>query len=253
MKVIAIANYKGGVAKTTTACNLSAGLARKGHRVLVIDNDPQSNLTGCFMNARAAAQLRASIHDAMVAKIPGAVPLPIVNVRPGLDLVPSTLKHSGTETAISGRADAAEILKRIIDPLREKYDFIIIDCPPTPSHLNINALVAADRVIVPVELQALPVKGIQQITQMVEIVRSNLNPSLLLGGIVCTRYKSNNLAKVNEGMLRQMYDVVFETKINESVQIAMAPAFGRTIFEQAPDSKAAKQFEALVEEMELMK
>ncbi len=128
----------------------------------------------------------------------------------------------------------------------------MIDCPPTPGILTANALAASDRVVIPIEAQALPMKGITQVLQMVEVIRTQFNPSLSLGGIAITRWKANNLSKITEGMLRQTYEKVFETKINESVQIATAPAFFRSIFEHAPKSRGAAQYMALSEEIEAM-
>lgn len=249
-KIIAFANYKGGTAKTTTAHNVGAALTIKGRKVLLIDFDPQSNLTGCLLSPREGAKITATVFEAMTARPTGSLPLPVLHVRPSLDLVPCSLKHSGTETLISSRPDKATILKQLVEPLRGKYDFIMIDCPPTPGILTANALAASDRVVIPIEAQALPMKGITQVLQMVEVIRAQFNPSLSLGGIAITRWKANNLSKITEGMLRQTYEKVFETKINESVQIATAPAFFRSIFEHAPKSRGAAQYMALAEEIE---
>ena len=229
MKIIAFANYKGGTAKTTTAHNVGAALTIKGRKVLLIDFDPQSNLTGCLLSPREGAKITATVFEAMTARPTGSLPLPVLQV---------------------SRSDKATILKQLVDPIRANYDFILIDCPPTPGILTANALAASDRVVIPIEAQALPMKGITQVLQMVEVIRAQFNPSLLLGGIAITRWKANNLSKITEGMLRQTYEKVFETKINESVQIATAPAFFRSIFEHAPKSRGAAQYMALAEEIE---
>ncbi len=245
MKVIAIANYKGGVGKTSTVHNVADGLSRKGKKVLMLDLDPQGNLTECTLPKQRRGEIKDTISDAMTAK---NVPLPIVHIKERVDLVPCSLRHSNTETVISLRSDRSEVLKPLVDEVRGQYDFILIDCPPTPSLLTVNALVAADSVVIPVESQYLPMKGINQIMKMIEQVKGKLNPSLYLGGILITRYKRNNLAAMVTGTIIHNYSKVFDTIISESVRIAEAPAYCRSIFEHAPKSISARQFAALADE-----
>ncbi len=250
MKVIAIANYKGGVGKTATVHNVADALSRKGERVLMVDCDPQSNLTECALPKRRRAEIKTTIADAMTAR---NVPLPILSINELVDLVPCNLRHTGTESLITTRPDRSEVLKPLIDEVRGRYDFILIDCPPTPGLLTVNALVAADRVVIPVEAQYLPMKGINQILKMVELVRANYNPSLSLGGILINRHKRNNLAALVIDTIRKNYSKVFDTIISESVRIAEAPLYCRSIFEHAPKSASAAQFAALADEFLEMK
>lgn len=241
-KIISIFNHKGGVGKTSTTSAIGAALAMKGKRVLLIDLDPQSNLTSSYIQGES----ERTIHEAFL----DGKGLPIVEVKNNLHVVPSSLDHSATEIAISSRMQREGILKRLVDKVSNAYDYILLDCPPSLGLISINALVASNEVFVPITAEILPTRGLRMLTDIIGQVQEGLNPALYIGGIILTRWENSNLSRDIETSLRETFgDVVFKTKIRKNVSIAEAPSQYQSILDYAPDSNGAKDYTALTEEI----
>lgn len=241
-KIIALANHKGGVAKTTTAANVGSILAKKGKRVLLIDLDAQANLTDYFLSERP----ERSIYNSMVEE----APLPIIEIRKGLSLVPSSLEMVDIENRISDNLDRVEILQILTETIKEDYDFILIDCPPSLGIVTLNALVAATDLYITLTAETLPVKGLKMITDVLAKVQRRKNPSLRLSGIIISRWAGRRINKDIEESLRSKFgDIVFKTKIRENIAIAEAPSFLMDVSTYSPGSHGAEDFKALTEEI----
>ena len=241
-KIIAFANHKGGVSKTTSVANIGAILSQKGKKVLLIDLDAQANLTDYFLKERP----EESIYHALVNE----TPLPIVQIGKGLSLVPSSLDMVGLETQIADNIDRAELLQILLEPIREQYDYILIDCPPSLSITTLNALIAATDLYIPLTAEAIPVRGLKMLTDAMERVKKRKNPNLKLSGIIITRWGARNLNRVIEESLRKNFgEVVFKTKIRENISVAEAPTFYQDIVSYAPSSHGAEDYQALTKEI----
>ena len=238
-KIIAVLNHKGGVGKTTTTINLAAALQLKKKRVLLIDMDGQANLTeSCGLSIEE----EQTVYGAMK----GEYPLPLVELNNGLAIVPSCLDLSAAESELINEPGRELILKGLIAKLLDsrKFDYILIDCPPSLGLLTLNALTAADFLIIPVQAQFLAMRGMAKITNVVEIVRQRLNPGLSIGGIVITQFdKRKTLNKsVSELFNDSFCDKVFKTVIRDNVALAEAPIKGLNIFEYNKNSNGAKDY-----------
>lgn len=241
-KIIAIANHKGGVAKTTSTANIGAILSRARKKVLLIDLDAQANLTDYFLNKRPTE----TIYNSFVEEIP----LPIVNVFKNLDIVPSSLSMVDIDSRISDNIDRAELLQILLEPIRENYDYILLDCPPSLGIVTLNALIAATDLYIILTAETIPVKGLKMLTDAMERVQKRKNPSLRLSGIIIARWGGRNLNKDIETSLREKYgEVVFKTKIRENISIAEAPSFFQDVETYAPRSNGASDYRALVKEI----
>ena len=241
-KIIAIANHKGGVAKTTSTANIGAILSRARKKVLLIDLDAQANLTDYFLTKRPTE----TIYNSFVEEIP----LPIVNVSKNLDIVPSSLSMVDIDSRISDNIDRAELLQILLEPIREKYDYILLDCPPSLGIVTLNALIAATDLYIILTAETIPVKGLKMLTDAMERVQKRKNPSLRLSGIIIARWGGRNLNKDIEASLREKYgEVVFKTKIRENISIAEAPSFFQDVETYAPRSNGASDYRALVKEI----
>lgn len=241
-KVIAIFNHKGGVGKTTTAASIGAGLAEEHRNVLMIDLDPQSNLTASF--------LQEIPDETIYNTFTSGKALNIVSIKSNLDLVPSDISHSTTEITISSRMQREFILRKAIKPILSKYDYILLDCPPSLGLISINALTAADMLIVPMSAEILPSKGLRMLTDMVEQIQDGLNPSLYICGILITRYESARLSESIESALRNQFgDTVFSTNIRKNVRIAEAPANYQSILDYDSKSNGASDYRQVVKEL----
>lgn len=241
-KIIAFANHKGGVSKTTSVANIGAILSQKGKKVLIIDLDAQANLTDYFLQERPDK----TIYDALVNE----TPLPIVEIRKRLSIVPSSLDMVGLETKISDNIDRAELLQILLDPIKEEYDYILIDCPPSLGIATINALIASTDLYIPLTAEAIPVRGLKMLTDALEKVKKRKNPKLELSGIIITRWGSRNLNRLIEESLRKNFgDIVFKTKIRENISIAEAPTFYQDIVSYAPSSHGSEDYQALTKEI----
>ena len=266
-KIIAVANQKGGCSKTTVVANLGVGLAMKGKKVCVIDADPQGSLTAslglCEEEAKWNASSLTLVEDNRQTL--ATVMMDIINEdsydpaacilshEEGIDLVPANIELSGLEVSLANVMSREMILKEYVDQLRDSYDYIIIDCMPSLGVMTINALVAADKVLVPVQAAYLPVKGLQQLIKTVSVVKKRLNKKLSMMGILITMvdYRTNYAKDITQ-LLRDTYGNsvgVMENYIPFSVKVAEASAEGVSVFKYAPGCKAAESFQKLTEEV----
>ena len=242
-RIIAIANHKGGVGKTTAVASIGAALAAKGYKVLLVDLDAQANLTASLSTAEDESR---TIYQALKER----KRLPIIGVRDNLSLTPSSLDLAGVELELSGMMSREFVLKDLLEPVAGDYDFILLDCPPSLGLIAVNAFVAATDVVVPLTAEALPYKGLAMLRDVLAMVQKRLNPSLRLTGIVLSRWAGRKLNKVVEASLRENYgDIVFEAKIRENIAIAEAPLSKADIFTYNPDSNGAKDYAALTDEL----
>ena len=241
-KIIAFANHKGGVSKTTSVANIGAILSQGGKKVLLIDLDAQANLTDYYLKERP----EESIYNAMVDE----TPLPIVQIGKGLSIVPSSLDMVGLETKIADNIDRAELLQILLEPIKEQYDYILIDCPPSLGITTLNALIAATDLYIPLTAEAIPVRGLKMLTDAMERVKKRKNPTIELSGIIITRWGARNLNRLIEESLRKNFgETVFKTKVRENISIAEAPTFYQDIVTYAPTSHGAEDYKALTKEI----
>jgi chromosome partitioning protein len=244
-KVIALANQKGGVAKTTTTLNLAAAFAETGHRVLCVDMDPQGNLT--MSQGIDPDSLEASMYDVLVNRTPIAE----VIVSREVDVACSSIDLAGAEIAMSTQIGRERSLERALEPVRETYDFILIDTPPSLGLLTINALTASDKVIVPVQCEYLSMRGLVQLQNTLAMVRENLNPDVEIEGILPTLVDTRTVhAKEALEILEENFgDRVFASRIRKTVRFAEAPVRGMSVLKYEPDGKAAFAYRQLAKEV----
>jgi chromosome partitioning protein len=242
-KIISLLNHKGGVGKTTSTINIGAGLVELGKKVLLIDLDPQANLTLSLGIPRQPITIYEAIR--------GESDLDPYTVKPGLDVVISTLDLSSAEMELISEAGREYILREIFDPLRDDYDYIIIDCPPSLGLLTLNALTASDYVIIPLQTQFLAMQGLAKIKQVIQKVRLRLNKGLEICGVVATMYDARKVLNrdVVETIQKYFGPQVFETYIRDNVSLAEAPAHGKDIFAYSRSSSGAKDYMNLAQEI----
>ena len=245
--IIAFANHKGGVGKTTSVANIGAALNQKGKRVLLVDLDAQQNLTSCFLPDEKVEALEVSVYDALVDK----KPLPVITLKDGLCIVPSGIELARAGIDLSQKLAREQLLKKLLLPLAQDYDFILLDCPPSLGVITTNALTAAEALYIPLTAEALPLKGLRMLEAVVEEVRESINPTLSLSGVFITRYNTrkslNNM--VWETIAEKYGSVVFKSYIRENIAVAEAPLMQKPICDYAPESNGAKDYEALTEEI----
>jgi chromosome partitioning protein len=243
-RIIVIANQKGGVGKTTTAINLSAYIAIKKKRVLLIDMDPQGNASGGF--DIDPSSVTKTVYDVMLgeASIEDSI---ISNVRPKLSIVPSDVNLAAAEIQLSDVADKNHILKKELGKIRDKYDYIIMDCPPSLNILTINAMCAADSVIVPLQCEYYALEGLAQLMQTVSLIQERENDRLRIEGIVFTMYdgRTNLATQVVENVTQNTDKKIYKCIIPRNVRLAEAPSYGMPITEYDPKSSGAKAYEKL--------
>ncbi|HTG13762.1 MAG TPA: AAA family ATPase [Blastocatellia bacterium] len=246
--VIAIANQKGGVGKTTTAINLSAALAMSDKKVLLIDLDPQANSSLTFIDH---ASIDHSIYEMLIDSEVDGADFTKPTSLPGLDILPSTISLAKLEGKLLGEFDAPFRLKDRIDKLIKKYDYIIIDTPPTLGLITVNALVASDYLIVPIQPSYFALEGTDDLLETVEKVRARPNPNLQVLGVLITLLdKRTTLAKDIQDQIRQVFgDKVFRTVISKSVRLEESPAYKECIFTFAPSSSGASEYSSLCQEV----
>ena len=244
-RVIAFANQKGGVAKTTTTLNLGVALMEQGKRVLAVDLDPQGNLT--MSQGWNPDEIERSLFDVLVHK------LPITEiVRQGeIDVAVSSIDLAGAELALSSMSGRERALDKALLPVREEYDYILIDTPPSLGLLTINALVASDGVIVPVQCEYLSLRGLVQLENTLTMIRENLNPKVAIQGILPTMYDKRLLhSKEAVEILRENFgDLVLNTKIRKTVRYAEAPVKGQSVLKYDPSGEAAGMYRDLAKEV----
>lgn len=253
--VLAVSNQKGGTGKTTTCENLGVGLAREGKKVLLVDTDPQASLTVALGYPRPD-ELSFTLSDAMekvMLEQPIAPGEGLLHHPEGVDLMPANIMLSGLEVSLVNAMNREKILKQYLDTVRREYDFILLDCMPSLGMLTVNALAAADQVLIPVQAQYLSAKGLEQLLQTISKVRRQINPKLKIEGILLTMVDSRtNYAKEISALIRETYGSnikVFSTDIPRSVRAAEISAEGRSIFKHDPKGKVAEAYRVLTKEV----
>ena len=247
-RVIAIANQKGGVGKTTTSINLSAALAEKGKKVLVIDTDPQGNTTSGFGIEKN--ELDNTIYELLLGEC-SVQDCVIKDAYEGVAVIPSNVNLAAVEIELIDTDRREFILKKEIDWVRDDYDFVIIDCPPSLSMLTVNAMTAADSVLVPIQCEYYALEGLSQLIHTVNLVKERLNPELDMEGVVFTMYdaRTNLSLQVVENVKSVLKQKIFDTVIPRNVRLAEAPSYGMPINKYDPKSAGAESYAALAEEV----
>ena len=246
--VVALANQKGGVGKTTTAVNAAVALARLGYRVLLVDIDPQGNATSSLGVEKT--DLLHSTYDVLVDELPIARAV-VVTDRPNLDLVASTPTLAGAEVELVEVPEREHRLARSLAPGADRYDVVLIDCPPSLGLLTVNALTAARSVVVPIQCEFLALEGVGQLVTTIDLIKRRLNPPLDVLGVLMTMFDARTRlsAHVVEEVRRYFPHRIFRTVVPRSVRLAEAPSYGQAIVEYDPASRGAEAYEAFVAEL----
>lgn len=247
-RVIAIANQKGGVGKTTTAINLSACLAEKGKKVLSIDMDPQGNMTsGLGLDKNSVEN---TIYDLIIGnvEIDEAIQKEVLE---NLDIIPTSIDLSGAEIELLDVENKEFIVRNSVSEVKENYDYIIIDCPPSLSMLTINAMTTADSVLVPIQCEYYALEGLSQLIHTVELVRDRLNPKLQIEGVVFTMYdaRTNLSLQVVENVKENLQQNIYKTIIPRNIRLAEAPSYGVPINQYDAKSAGAESYMRLADEV----
>lgn len=247
-KVLAITNQKGGVGKTTTAVNLGAYLAVLGKKVLVLDNDPQGNATSGL--GLRKSEINKCIYDVLISEIPIEEVILSTQV-PNLEAVPATIRLAGAEAELVGMMARDQRLRRSIEPVRNRFDYILIDCPPSLGNLTLNALAAADAVIVPIQCEYYALEGLSQLMKTLQLVQKYSNPSLAVEGVVLTMYdhRTNLAQQVAEEVRNYFQDRVYKSVIPRNIRLSEAPSHGLPINLYDGRSKGAESYFDLAKEV----
>jgi chromosome partitioning protein len=245
---ITIINQKGGVGKSTTAVNLAAALGEAGKHTLVVDLDPQGNATSGFGIDKAS--LRQCVYTGLLQDVP-AEELILKNVDYKVDMLPATINLAGAEVELINVVAREYRLKKLLEPIKSNYDFIIIDCPPSLGQLTLNGLTAADRLIIPIQCEFYALEGLSKLLETERLVKTQLNQTLGIMGVLMTMYDTRTTLaqQVVEEVEAFFGDTVFQTKIPRSVKLAEAPSFGKTILSYNTKNKGAKAYRELAKEV----
>lgn len=240
---IAISNHKGGVGKTTSTVNIGAGLAMAGKKVLLIDMDPQANLTQSY----GITKSDVSVYEVLT----GDTKPEVVNIFGNLDVLPSTLDLSGAEMELSNEAGREYILREAIASVSENYDYVLIDCPPSLGLLTINALTAADEVYIPLQAHYLAIKGLTKIVEVIGKVQKRLNKNVQITGVFVTQFDKRKVLHrdVVETIYTYFQEKLFNTRIRDNIALAEAPSQGLDIFRYDPECKGAEDYRSLCQEI----
>ncbi len=242
MKILTVANHKGGVGKTTSAINIGAGLNKLGKRVLLLDLDSQANLSWSLGITEPSATIYSALRGG---------PLQPIHIRKGLELIPSTLDLSGWELEVSSRTGRELILRDLLHSIGDSYEFIIIDPPPSLGLLTVNALTASRVVLIPLQAQYLALQGFSKLLEVIEMIRERLNPDLRVGGVFITQYDRRKILHRNvvDSLEAHFTDKLFTTRIRDNVALAEAPTQGLNIYDYAPHSYGAEDYLNLCKEI----
>ncbi|RME94116.1 MAG: ParA family protein [Bacteroidetes bacterium] len=242
-QIISLLNHKGGVGKTTSTINIGAALVELGHKVLLVDLDPQANLTLSLGVPRQAVTIYEAIR--------GESDLQPYTVRPGLDVITSTLDLSSAEMELINEAGREYILREIFETVIDDYDYILIDCPPSLGLLTLNALTASQYVLIPLQTEFLALQGLAKIKQVIQKVKIRLNKELQIGGVIATMYDARKVLNrdVVETIRKYFGSQVFDTYIRDNVALAEAPAQRKDIFAYNPKSNGAEDYLSLAQEI----
>lgn len=247
-KVYAITNQKGGVGKTTTAVNLGACLAQFGKEILVVDNDPQGNATSGM--GLQKSEIKKCLYDVLISEVPLKEVILPTQIQ-GLWAVPSTLKLAGAEVELVGMMSRDQRLRRALEPIRNDYDFVLIDCPPSLGNLTLNALAAADAVLIPIQCEYYALEGLGQLMKTLQLVQKYSNPSLTIEGVILTMYdnRTNLSQQVAEEVRKFFPDKTYKTIIPRNIRLSEAPSYGLPINIYDDKSKGAEAYMDLAKEV----
>lgn len=247
-QIIAVANQKGGVGKTTTAINLAAALTLKGRRVLLVDMDPQGNATsGCGLEKE---DLTSTVYEVLIGNLNVREAVRKLSLR-GMELLPANGDLIGAEIELIHEIGREYFLKRHLDPIPNEYQYVFIDCPPSLGLLTVNALAASEGVIIPLQCEFYAMEGLSQLLRTLRLIKNSVNPGLRITGILLTMFDvRNNIShQVKEEVCHHFGSRVFDTVINRNVRLSEAPSFGKNIFEYDPRCIGAKGYSMLADEL----